>query len=120
MNIIGISCFYHDSAACLLQDGKITAAAQEERFSRKKYDSSFPIEAINYCLKEGNVTIDEIDVISFYEKPYLKFSRVIMDHIMNYPFSFRNFRETMPLWLKERLILPEILKKEIGYENEIF
>ncbi len=73
MNILGISCFYHDSAACLIQDGKIIAAAQEERFTRKKHDENFPKNAVEYCLKEGNLTIDEIDYVGFYDKPFVKF-----------------------------------------------
>ncbi|MFA5200390.1 MAG: carbamoyltransferase N-terminal domain-containing protein, partial [Candidatus Omnitrophota bacterium] len=118
MNILGISCFYHDSAACLVQDGKVVAAAQEERFNRKKYSSVFPIRAINYCFQSKNLTIYDIDYIVFYEKPYLKFSRVILSHLRSYPFSLNNFLGTMPNWLEDRLIMPLVIKKELGYEGK--
>ena len=118
MNILGISCYYHDSAACLLKDGEIVAAVQEERFNRIKNSSVFPINAINYCIQAGNISFDEIDYVAFYEKPYLKFSRVIFDHIKSFPFSYRNFLRSIPLWLQDRLILPLTLKKEIGFEGK--
>lgn len=119
MNILGISCFYHDSAACLIRDGKVVAAVQEERFNRDKNSSAFPINAFNYCIQEGGITFSQIDYIGFYEKPYLKFSRVIFDHLRSYPFSYRNFLRTMPNWLQDRLILPVYLKKELGYEGPV-
>jgi len=119
MNILGISCFYHDSAACLVKDGKIIAAASEERFNRQKNSSNFPIQAINFCLQAGGLTINDIDYLGFYEKPFLKFYRVILDHLWAYPFSFKNFLDTVPHWLQDRLIMPLIFKKEIGFEGEI-
>ncbi len=119
MNILGISCFYHDSAACLLQDGKVVSAAQEERFNRKKYSSVFPVRAINSCLQAKEITINDIDYIGFYEKSYLKFSRVILNHLRSYPFSLKNFLDTTPSWLENRLAMPLVLKKEIGYEGKI-
>ncbi len=118
MNILGISCFYHDSAACLLQDGKIIAAASEERFSREKYSQVFPINAINFCLQSKDLTIYDIDYIGFYEKPFLKFSRVILSHLRSYPCSLNNFLSTTPSWLENRLIMPLVFKKELGFEGK--
>ncbi len=119
MNILGISCFYHDSAACLLQDGKIIAAASEERFNRQKNSPAFPVNAINFCIQKANLTVDDINYIGFYEKPFLKFYRVLLSHLRAYPFSFKNFLDTIPNWLEERLILPLLLKKELGYEGKV-
>jgi carbamoyltransferase len=119
LNILGISSYYHDSAACLIKDGRIAAAAQEERFNRRKYCSDFPIQAINYCIQEGNITFEDIDYIGFYEKPFLKFSRVIIDHLQSYPYSFGNFLRTIPLWLQDRLTTPLTIKRELGYDGQI-
>ena len=119
MNILGISCFYHDSAACLLRDGRIVAAAQEERFNREKYSSQFPLNAINYCLQSNNLTVYDIDKVGFYEKPFLKFSRAIISHLKAYPFSLKNFLDTTSSWLEDRLIIPLVLKREVGYEGEV-
>jgi len=119
MNILGISCFYHDSAACLVKDGKVIAAAQEERFTREKKTSAFPINAINFCLQKGKITPYDLDYIGFYEKPFLKFQRVVLNHIKSYPFSIKNFMRVMPHWLDERLIIPLIIKKEVGYEGKV-
>lgn len=118
MNILGISCYYHDSAACLVKDGVVVAAVQEERFNRIKNSSDFPRNAINYCVQAGNISFGEIDYVAFYEKPYLKFSRVIFDHIHSFPFSCVNFLQSIPQWLQDRLILPLILKKEMGFEGK--
>lgn len=118
MNILGISCYYHDSAASLLKDGRIIAAASEERFNRHKSSSDFPVHAINFCLQAGDITAYDLDYVAFYEKPYLKFSRVISNHIRTYPFSLKNFLCTMPLWLQDRLILPLVLKRELGFKGE--
>lgn len=119
MNILGISCFYHDSAAALIKDGKVAAAVQEERFNRVKNSSDFPIHAINYCLQAGGITPDDLDYIAFYEKPFLKFSRVIISHLRSYPFSLKNFLATVPQWLQDRLIIPLVLKKEIGFRGKV-
>ena len=119
MNILGISCFYHDSAASLVKDGKVVAAAQEERFNRIKNSTEFPINAINYCIQAGDVTFSDIDYVGFYEKPYLKFSRVIISHLRSYPFSLKNFLETLPHWLQDRLIMPLVLKKELGFQGKV-
>ncbi|MFA5137965.1 MAG: carbamoyltransferase [Elusimicrobiota bacterium] len=119
-NILGISCHYHDAAACLLQDGEIAAAAQEERFSRIKNDPAFPIRAINYCLQARGLSTLDIDHIVFYEKPYLKFSRVILSHMRAYPASLASFLEAMPAWLDERLALPLKFKEELSFEGTPF
>ena len=119
MNVLGISCFYHDSAACLIKDGRVIAAASEERFSRKKNSPDFPIYAINFCLQAGNLTVYDIDCIGFYEKPFLKFYRVILSHLRAYPFSLNNFLDTLPHWLQGRLIMPLIFKKEVGFDGQI-
>lgn len=103
MRILGISAFYHDSAAALLIDGKPIAAAQEERFTRKKHDPSFPENAIRYCLQEGGLTLDDLDHITFYEKPILKFERLLETYLANAPAGYRSFKVALPLWLKEKL-----------------
>jgi len=118
MNILGVSCFYHDSAACLLKDGKIIAAAQEERFNRKKNSPVFPINAVNFCLQAGDLTIYDIDYIGFYEKPFLKFSRVIISHLRAYPFSLSSFLSNMPVWLQDRLIMPLIFQRELSFQGK--
>jgi len=99
MYILGISCYYHDASAALLKDGKIVAAAQEERFTRKKHDTSFPINSINYCLKSQNISVRNIDYIGFYEKPIIKFERVLSQHLDMFPLSFKTFLSSTPSWL---------------------
>ncbi len=118
MNILGVSCFYHDAAACLLQDGKIVAAVSEERFDRKKNSPDFPVNAINYCLQAADITTYDIDYVGFYEKPFLKFHRVILNHLQFYPFSFGHFLDTLPHWLQERLIMPLVFEKNIGFKGQ--
>jgi carbamoyltransferase len=120
MNILGISCHYHDSAACLIKDGAVVAAVQEERFTRGKNTSAFPINAINHCIQAGGISFADIDYIGFYEKPFLKFSRVIVDHLRAWPWSLNNFLQTMPHWLQDRLIVPLTLEKEIGFKGKVF
>jgi len=119
MKILGVSCFFHDSAACLLADGKVIAAAQEERFNRKKNSPDFPINAINFCLQSADITIDDIDYIGFYEKPFLKFSRTIISYLKTYPFSLRSFIDTMPVWLDSRLTMPLTFKRELCFDKEV-
>ena len=114
MNILGISAYYHDSAAALVQDGEIIAAAQEERFSRKKHDARFPVNAIGYCLQQANLTLYDIDHIIFYDKPLLKFERLLETYLSYTPRGFRSFIAAMPVWLKEKLYLKTILKKEFA------
>ncbi|MGC9452367.1 MAG: carbamoyltransferase family protein, partial [Oceanipulchritudo sp.] len=112
--ILGISCFYHDSAACLVRDGEIVAAAQEERFSRKKHDPRFPAGAVAYCLGEGGLGVGELDAVIFYEKPLLKFDRLLASWLKTAPFGFRTFLAALPNWLKEKLYHPRLIKRELG------
>lgn len=112
--ILGISAYYHDSAACLLQDGKIIAAAQEERFTRKKHDANFPKQAITYCLKEAKLSPSQIHYIVFYDKPFLKFERLLETYLAFAPKGFRSFIQAMPIWLKEKLLLKPLLKKSLA------
>jgi carbamoyltransferase len=119
MNILGISCFYHDSAACLLQHGTIIAAAQEERFSRKKHDPRFPHNALEYCLDEAGICIDNIDYVVFYDKPFLTFERLLMSYLTVAPKGLRSWLESMPLWLGKKLYIPKVIKQEIGYEKDV-
>jgi carbamoyltransferase len=116
--ILGISCFYHDASACLIKDGEVIAAAQEERFNRDKYSPVFPIQSINYCLQHAGITSLDLDHIAFYEKMYLKFERTILSHVEGFPFTFKNFLETMPLWLKDRLVVPLYIKDELTYNKK--
>ena len=103
MRILGVSAFYHDSAAALIEDGYILAAAQEERFTRKKHDAAFPKQAITYCLEEAGFTLDQIDYVAFYDKPFLKFERLIETYLAFAPRGFQSFKMAMPVWLKEKL-----------------
>ena len=113
MYILGISAFYHDSAACLLSDGEIIAAAQEERFTRKKHDSGFPHHAIKYCLKEADINASQIDNIVFYEKPFVKFERLLETYLAFAPKGFTSFAKAMPLWIKDKLFQKSVLIKEL-------
>ena len=113
MKILGISAYYHDSAAALLDCGKIVAAAQEERFTRRRHDASFPMESIRYCLREGRVKLAEVDYVVFYDKPLLKFERLLETYLSYAPKGFSSFVQAMPVWLKEKLFLKSILKKEL-------
>ena len=119
MNILGISCWYHDAAACLVRDGRIVAAAQEERFSRKKHDPSFPRRAIAYCLREGGIDASDLDVAAFYDKPFLKFERLLETYVAVAPKGLRSFVKAMPLWLKEKLWIPDLIAKELDYDGPI-
>ena len=107
--VLGISAFYHDSAAALLKDGKIVAAAQEERFTRKKHDSSYPYNAINFVLNYSNLKLSEIDHIVFYEKPFLKFERILETYVAFAPRGFSQFTKSIPIWLKEKLFQKNLL-----------
>ncbi len=119
MNILGLSAYFHDSAAALIRDGHIVAAAQEERFSRKKHDPRFPQNAVKYCLQEGGITADDLDAVVFYDKPFIKFERLLETYIMTAPWGLRSFVKAMPLWLKKKLWLPDTIAKEIGYDGPI-
>jgi len=114
LRILGISAFYHDSAAALIEDGRIVAAAQEERFSRKKHDARFPANAIRYCLTERGTGLGGVDRVVFYDKPFLKFERLVETYVTFAPRGFESFRMAIPLWLREKLFLKVLLKKELG------
>ena len=106
MNILGISAYYHDSAAALVQGGRIVAAAQEERFTRKKHDAGFPTHAIRYCLTEGGIGSEGLDAVAFYDKPILKFARILETYFSTAPLGWRSFMMALPLWLKQKLWIP--------------
>ncbi len=114
MNVLGISAFYHDSAAALVRDGEIVAAAQEERFSRLKFDAGFPGAAVAYCLEAGGVQLDELDAVGFYDKPLLTFDRLLETYFAFAPSGFRSFVEAMPTWLKRKLLLRKLLVEELN------
>jgi len=113
MRILGISAFYHDSAAALIEDGFIRAAAQEERFTRKKHDASFPRNAVAYCLSSAGGGLESVDYIAFYDKPLLKFERLLETYIAFAPRGFGSFRMAMPLWLREKLFQKALLRREL-------
>jgi len=113
MQILGISAFYHDSAATLIKDGKVIAAAQEERFTRKKQDSGFPRLAIDYCLEEGGIELGDVDFVAFYDKPFLKFERLLETYVAFAPRGFESFRMAMPVWLKEKLFQKSLLRDKL-------
>jgi len=119
MNILGISAYYHDSAACLVRDGVIIAAAQEERFTRNKHDYSFPSNAIQYCLEEAGINSSELDYVAFYDKPFLKFERIMETYLAFAPFGVASFIKAIPLWIKKKLWIKELIKKELNYSGEI-
>ena len=120
MYILGLSCFYHDASACLLKDGKIIVAAEEERFSRRKHDVRFPINTVNWCLKDAGITIDDVDYVSFYEKPFVKFERMMSQHMQSFPKSYRIFVDTMPSWINEKTRIQSIIRKKLKYKKDIF
>jgi carbamoyltransferase len=119
MNILGISAFYHDSAAALVSDGAIVAAAQEERFTRRKHDHRFPLLAARYCLREHGLTPSDIDIVSFYEKPFLKFERILETYLAYAPHGIRSFLKAMPLWVKQKLWIKDLIAKELKFEGQI-
>src|SRR5919106_6762444 len=126
MKILGVSAYYHDAAAALLVDGNIVAAAQEERFTRKKHDSEFPANALRYCLEEGGVRSEEIDYVAFYDKPFLKFERLLETYLAFAPRGFASFRQALPVWVKDKLfqritILKELkaLDKAIAWDEKL-
>ena len=112
--ILGLSAYYHDSAAALVQDGRIVAAAQEERFSRKKHDSSFPTHAVEYCLREANIALEQVDYVAFYDKPLLKFDRLLETYLAFAPQGFASFRKAIPVWIKEKLFQDRELRHGLG------
>jgi len=119
MVILGISAFYHDSAACLIKDGEILVAVQEERFSRQKHDYRFPYQAIRYCLESSNLIVSDIDLICFYDKPFIKFERLLETYLAYAPVGIKSFWKAMPVWIKQKLWIPDIIKRELGYQGKI-
>jgi len=118
--ILGISAFYHDSAACLVKNGEIIAAAQEERFTRKKHDFNFPVNAIRYCLEEGCISAKGLSFVGFYDKPFIKFERIVYTYLAYAPFGIRSFLMAIPLWLKEKLFLKDLIQRKLeNYDGEI-
>ncbi|RIK77961.1 hypothetical protein DCC62_08625 [candidate division KSB1 bacterium] len=119
MNILGISAFYHDSAACILREGEIVAAAQEERFTRRKHDPEFPAHAIRYCLQAAGISAAELDYVAFYDKPFIKFERLLLTYLAYAPAGLASFIKAMPLWLKRKLWLKEYIQRELDFSGKI-
>ena len=120
MRILGISAFYHDSAAALVEDGRVVAAAQEERFTRKKHDAAFPSHAVEYCLSSRGIGADQLDHVVFYEKPFIKFERLLETYLAFSPKGFQSFRMAMPLWLKEKLFQKRLLTESLDeYDGDV-
>ncbi|UCD16692.1 MAG: hypothetical protein JSV44_09555, partial [Candidatus Zixiibacteriota bacterium] len=119
MHILGISCYYHDAAAALVSNGVLCAAAQEERFTGKKHDPDFPANAIRFCLEKKNLAMQDIDVIAFYDKPFTKFDRILNGYLCTAPKSYRAFRTAVPVWLREKLWLPQTIRKEMNFGGKI-
>src|SRR5262245_47936590 len=120
VRILGISAYYHDSAACLVEDGRIVAAAQEERFTRKKHDASFPSQAVAFCLREAGIDAPRLDLVGFYEKPLVKFSRLVETYAASAPRGLRSYLTALPVWLGDKLWMHEDIRDHLeGYEGEI-
>jgi carbamoyltransferase len=117
--VLGISCYYHDSAACLIVDGRIAAAAQEERFTRKKHDERFPSHAVAYCLAEAGLRIEDVDAVGFYEKPLVKFERLLQTYLATAPAGLRSYLMAMPLWLGQKLWMADEIQQELGYPRDV-
>ena len=115
-HILGISAFYHDSAACLIRDGEIVAAAQEERFTRVKHDPGFPGNAVRYCLQEAGIEVKDLHSVGFYDKPLMTFERLLETHLGTAPLGIRLYWKSMVVWLKEKLWIPQLIQKELGYD----
>jgi len=119
MYILGISAYYHDSGACLVQDGRIVAAAQEERFTRKKHDFDFPRKAIEYCLKEAGISKKDLEIVAFYDKPFLKFERILETYLSFAPYGFLSFVKAIPMWIKQKLWIKDLIARELEFEGKI-
>ncbi|KAB2845865.1 MAG: hypothetical protein F9K45_03070, partial [Melioribacteraceae bacterium] len=119
MYILGISAYYHDSAACLVKDGEIIAAAQEERFTRKKHDYNFPTNAVNFCLNYAGIKSSDLSYVAFYDKPFLKFERLLETYLTYAPVGIKSFIKAIPLWINQKLWMKELIKKELGYEGQV-
>jgi carbamoyltransferase len=119
MNILGISAFYHDSAACLVRDGKIVSAAQEERFTRKKHDSSFPKNAIDYCLHNSGLKAKDLNFVSFYDKSFIKFERILQTYLAYAPVGIQSFVKAIPVWIKDKIWIKKFIRRNLDYEGKI-
>jgi carbamoyltransferase len=119
VNILGISCFYHDAAAALLRDGELVAAAHEERFTRKRHDPDLPRQAVRYCLEQAGIGIRDLDYVAFYDKPFVKFERILTTYLATFPRSLPSFTKSMPVWLKEKLWVPRLIHDRLGYQGEV-
>jgi len=120
MHILGISCYYHDAAATLVSNGKIVAAAQEERFTRIKHDQNYPANAIAWCLSEAGLTVSDLDAVAFYDKPFLKFERILETYLAYAPAGIRSAWKALPVWIKQKLWISEHIRSELGYQGELF
>src|SRR5437762_7165559 len=118
-NILGLSAYYHDSAACLVRGGRILAAAQEERFTRRKHDPGFPSHAVASCLREGGIRIQDVDYVAFYEKPFTKFDRLLHSYLAYAPAGLPSFLKAIPIWIKEKIWMKALIAKELGFEGKI-
>src|ERR687887_2007811 len=114
MNILGISCYFHDAAAALLRDGRLIGAAEEERFTRKKHDYEFPEHAIDFCLRAGGIRSGDLDFVAFFEKPFVKFERLLLSSLQTFPRSHRVFREGMITWLGDKLWVRQLIQQRLG------
>lgn len=119
MIILGISCFYHDAAAAIIRDGQLLAAAQEERFTRIRHDAEFPVHAINYCLREAGIATNELDYVGFYDKPFVKFERLLYTYLSTFPMGLGSFLKAMPVWLKDKLWIPQLIRNQLDYDGPI-
>ncbi len=119
MNILGLSCFYHDSAAALVRDGRIVAAAQEERFTRRRHDERFPVEAVRFCLERGGIGMKDVDLVVFYDKPLLKFERLLRSYLWAAPAGLGSFARAIPVWMKDKLWMKELIRESLEYRGEI-
>ncbi|MBN1543647.1 carbamoyltransferase [candidate division KSB1 bacterium] len=119
MIVLGISCFFHDAAACLIRDGRIVAAASEERFTRKKHDAEFPVHAIRFCLEHEKILIDDVDVVAFYDKPFRKFDRILTMYLATFPKSRKAFVQAIPSWVKRKLFIRQLIEQEIHFDGPI-
>lgn len=119
MIILGISCYYHDAAAALIRDGEIIAASQEERFTRKKHDAGFPYEAVEFCLKQAGITKEQVDLVAFYDKPFLKFERILETHLQFAPRGISTVLKSIPIWIKEKLWISEAVQKSLGKQVKL-
>ena len=118
MNILGISCYFHDASAVLLRDGEVIAAAEEERFTRKKHDYDFPVHAIRFCLEKGGIGGQELDYVAFFEKPFVKFERILFSAMQTFPRSRRVFQESMVSWMTDKLWIKKLIREKLGIEED--